>query len=385
MPALRLRGFLAPMLLAMLLTGATGPLAAQDVTPAQVRELKEQIAGIDRWLAEAERDRSSLERQLTNLDRDISRLIRERRELQDRIAAQEKELATLRADERELNATLEAQRESLKTQIRGAWMEGDAPAIKVLLNEVDPDRIARTMTYYEYLSRDTMERLEAFNANLRKLRETRDQVSTTRARLAGLEQDVAEHQQSLQTSKQDRKQTLAQLEGKIDRRQGERESLEADRKRLEKLLREVQEAIANIPAPNESEPFDSLRKRLPWPASGKVKKGFGEAMAEGKLRQNGLLIATNGEQDVKAVHYGRVVFANWLRGFGLMTIIDHGGGYMSLYGHSSSLLTSPGDWVRAGETIALSGNTGGTREAGLYFEIRSQGKPQNPRAWLAPR
>lgn len=374
---------LAPLGLACLLLTLTAPAAGQDVSPAKIRELKEQIAEIDEWLEDAEEDRSDLEQELLRLDRQVSRLVRERRELNSQIRDKEQELANLQQRQRALTDRLDSQRESLKRQIRSAWMEGDAPALKVLLNEVDPDQIARTMTYYEYLSQDTVQRLEAFNRTLQELQQTRDDLQQTTTRLATLERDVASRQQELQSSKQQRQQTLAKLEGRIDRRQNQRQSLEADRKRLERLLKEVQEAIASIPAPNESAPFSSLRNKLPWPASGRIIKDFGDSLAQGKLRQNGLLIATGGEREVKAVHYGRVVFANWLRGFGLMTIIDHGDGYMTLYGHNSSLLASPGDWVAAGEAIAISGNTGGTDEPAAYFEIRVNGNPTNPKKWLA--
>lgn len=378
-----LRSLLVPLGLTCLLLALTAPAAAQDVSPADIRELKEQIAEIDEWLEDAEEDRSDLEQELLRLDRQVSRLVRERRELNSRIRAKEQELADLQQRQRQLTERLDSQRESLKRQIRSAWMEGDAPALKVLLNEVDPDQIARTMTYYEYLSQDTVQRLEAFNRTLQELQQTRQELQEATTRLATLERDVASRQQELQSSKQQRQQTLAQLEGRIDRRQNQRQSLEADRKRLERLLKEVQEAIASIPAPNESEPFRSLRNRLPWPTSGKIIKDFGETMAQGRLRQNGLLISTGDEQEVKAVHYGRVVFSNWLRGFGLMTIIDHGDGYMTLYGHNNSLLASPGDWVAAGEAIAISGNTGGTDEPASYFEIRVNGEPSNPKKWLA--
>lgn len=370
------------LLAVALLLGATQAQAEEQVTPGQIKALKEQIASIDQWLAKAEKNRSGLERQLAGIEQEISRLTRERRELRQQADTQQKRLAELGDQEKELTRTLARQRESLKTQIRAAWMEGDAPAVKVLLNEIDPDRIARTMTYYEYLSRDTMQRLEAFNTNLRKLRETQQDVRATRIRLAQLEQDVAKRQQQLEDGKDKRQQTLAALKADISNRKSERENLEADRQRLEKLLREVEQAIASIPSPNESQPFRSLRDKLPWPVRGNISIGFGEKVAQGRLTHHGLLITTGQESDVKAVHYGRVVFANWLRGFGLITIIDHGDSYMSLYGHSSSLLTSPGDWVAAGETIAISGRTGGTDQPALYFEIRHRGKPVNPGRWL---
>ncbi|NMT62173.1 murein hydrolase activator EnvC family protein [Marinobacter orientalis] len=360
-------------------------LAEQQVTPGQIKALREEIADIDDWLADAEEDRSSLEQQLSGIEQEIGRLTRERRELREQAREQQQRLSELSEEEAELTRTLEGQRESLKKQIRAAWMEGDAPAVKVLLNEIDPDKVARTMTYYEYLSRDTIDRLEAFAANLRQLKETQKQVRAGRLRLAELEEDVASRQQKLASSKTRREQTLAALETDISDRRNEREELEADRRRLEKLLKEVEEAIASIPTPNESDPFGSLRDKLPWPAKGKVVSSFGDSYADGKLRYRGLLINTADESEVKAVHYGRVVFANWLRGFGLMTILDHGDGYMTLYGHSSSLFTSPGDWVEAGEAIAQAGRTGGTDNPAVYFEIRHNGKPDNPLRWLGKR
>ena len=372
-------------LAAAMLAVVTPALAEQQVTPGQIEDLKEEIADIDEWLADAEEDRSSLEQQLSGLEQEIGWLTRERRELRQQAREQQQRLTKLGKEETKLTRVLESQRDSLKKQIRAAWMEGDAPAVKVLLNEIDPDKIARTMTYYEYLSRDTMDRLEAFAANLSQLKETQKQVKAGRMRLAELEENVADRQQKLSSSKKEREQTLAALKTDISNRLSEREELEEDRKRLEKLLREVEEAIANIPTPNESDPFGSLKNKLPWPAEGKIVRNFGDSYASGKLKHNGLLINTAEEGDVKAVHYGRVVFANWLRGFGLITILDHGDGYMTLYGHSSSLFTSPGDWVEAGEAIAQAGRTGGTNDPAVYFEVRHNGKPDNPRRWLGNR
>ncbi|QSP96406.1 peptidoglycan DD-metalloendopeptidase family protein [Marinobacter salinisoli] len=358
-------------------------LAQNEVTPAQVRELKERIEAIDEWLSDAERDRSALERQLAATERKIGRLTRERRDLRQRTDTLQARLKELEQEERQLLLTLNRQRDGLKRQIRAAWMEGDAPAIKVLLNEVDPDRVARTMTYYEYLSRHTVERLEAFRASLRELKDARAHIQSTRTDLARTEADIASRQSQLDQSRKEREQTLATLNSDIRTRKSERQNLEADRQRLEELLKEVQQAIASIPAPNESQPFSSLRNKLPWPAQGKILSNYGDHYADGKLKRSGLLIGTSDGSEVKAIHYGRVVFANWLRGFGLMTIIDHGDGYMTLYGHNSSLFTSPGDWVAAGEPIAVAGRTGETDSSAVYFEVRHNGKPVNPKHWLA--
>lgn len=372
----------AALALALILGGAPA-MAQQDVTPAQIEALKERIEDIDDWLADAEEDRSALERQLAATEKTISQLTRERRNLRQQAEQQKLRLEELQSEEQALARTLERQRESLKRQIRAAWMEGDAPAVKVLLNEIDPDQIARTLTYYEYLSKDTVRRLEAFRTSLQELRATQAAVQSTRVELATTEKSLAERQQALADSRAQRQQTLAALNADIKNRRSERQELESDRQRLEQLLEEVQQAINNIPSPNESQPFASLRNQLPWPVRGKVLSGFGDQYADGKLRRNGLLIRTAEDEEIRAIHYGRVVFANWLRGFGLITIIDHGDGYMTLYGHASSLFTSPGDWVAAGEPIALAGRTGGTETPALYFEVRHDGKPDNPGRWLA--
>ena len=391
MPAVRQSGSASGSLrlavMTLLLAGSllclTTPASANDqVTPAQIEALKREISRIDRWLEQAQKDRSELERTLTRTEQDISRLTRERRDLQAQAAATEAELRQLRTRESELDRSLADQRTALRSQIQGAWMEGHAPAIKVLLNEASPEKIARTLTYYEYLSGDNLRRLESFNQTLRELRQTRQQVLEARAEVTRLEQQTVERQQQLEQQKARRQQTLAALQQDIRQRQGERSTLEADRDRLEKLLREVEEAIANIPAPNETEPFNKRRGSLSWPADGRIVASFGGSMAQGHLRRNGVLFNTSEEAEIKAVHHGRVVFANWLRGFGLMTIVDHGNGYMTLYGHSSSLLTSPGDWIQTGQAIALAGRTGGTDDPAVYFELRHQGKPQNPEPWL---
>lgn len=382
-PARRLRLGGVALAIAMVLLGSAGACAQDDdVTPAQVAAVKGQIHKIDRWLEQAEQDRSQLQQSLANTEQAINRLTRERRDLASKSAAQEQRLAELRQHEADVRETLDSQRDSLRKQIRHAWMQGDTPAVKVLLNEIDPEKIARTMTYYEYLSQESVARLKAFQASLAELQQVQGKVLASRADLASLQEQVAKRQQALGARKKEREQTLAALRSDIRDRQSERKSLVADRERLEKLLQAVEQAIASIPSPNDSRPFKALRAKLPWPAHGKVARHFGESLAHGKLRQNGILISTDNEADVSAVHHGRVVFANWLRGFGLMAIIDHGDGYMSLYGHNSSLLVNPGDWVTTGQPIAVAGRSGGAESPGVYFEIRHRGKPQNPEKWL---
>ncbi|WP_227545948.1 murein hydrolase activator EnvC family protein [Marinobacter fonticola] len=373
------------MLAVFLVFCATSTMAqeADSVSPAKIKALKEEIAEIDEWLSDAEQDRSELEQTLSRTERQIGQLKRERREFRRKAANQQQTLDQLREREQELEQELDAKRDALKAQIRAAWMAGDAPAVKVLLNEVDPQKLARVMTYHEYLSQYTLKQLEAFNRTLNELKATRGKTAATQLELKKTERSLASRQKELEQQSKERERTLALLESDISQKKSQRENLAANRERLEKLLEEVQAAIAEIPTPKESQPFSTLRAKLPWPTRGKVVTGFGESLHKGRLRHHGLLIATDHDAEVRAVHYGRVVFANWLRGFGLMTIVDHGNGYMSLYGLNSSLLKSPGDWVDAGETIAIAGESNRDSRSQLYFEIRHDGKPQNPTKWLA--
>jgi septal ring factor EnvC (AmiA/AmiB activator) len=362
---------------------ASQQVALQQVTSTQIEKLKKQIGAINQWLTNAEKDRSQLQQQLTGLERSIGDLTRQARNLRQQNASQKTQLTELGTRQRRLTITLNNQREQLKKLLRQAWMEGDASALKVLFNETDPNNIARTLTYYEYLGNYTVGQVQAFQTSLAELNQTHAQMQNTRARLAATEAEVAQRQQKLAQTRKQREQTLARLSADIGQRRSERDGLATDQKRLEALIKKVQQAIASIPAPNAGQPFAKLHKKMPWPAAGTVVSSFGESYAKGKLRRNGLLMHTDTSAEVRAIHYGRVVFANWLRGFGLLTIIDHGDGYMTLYGHASSLYTTTGDWVNAGEAIAQAGQTGGTDKTALYFEIRHNGKPDNPSRWLA--
>ena len=197
-------------------------------------------------------------------------------------------------------------------------------------------------------------------------------------------------QASLRDAQAQRKQTLAKINTTISSKDKELQDLLEDRKQLQALLAKVARASTSfaaapsyVPLPNAGEKFSSRRGQLPWPTQGRITHGFGSSQIEGQLQWNGVLISASSGQQVTAVHYGRVVFADYFRGQGLLVIVDHGEGYLSLYAHNQHLLKKAGDAVKAGEPIASVGDTGGQNETGLYFEIRYQGKAVNPAEWLA--
>ena len=378
--------FLCRSLLALGLMIGHGFVHAEQpqVSAQQLKRLEARIGEINQWLEQAEHNRSDLVRNLRGLEQEIGEVNKRLHQLNQQADALEAKLAELDREARGLKDKLESQRGALGMQLRSAWMQGEAPGLKVLLNEADPQQMARLITYHEYLSQDAIARLENFQQTLAALQENREQAVKTRNDLTQAQQSAEAQREDRRERQAERQAALTELKADISARRSELEQLQADRQRLEELLRQVEEAVRTIALPEESTPFKSLRAKLPWPARGKVVGAYGESMAGGKLRRNGIIIQASPEDPVQAVHYGRVVFANWLRGFGLLLIIDHGDGYMSLYGHNGGLVKSVGDWVSAGETIAVAGEGGGNPR-GMYFEVRHNGKPINPGQWLHKR
>lgn len=354
-----------------------------NVSAQRLERLEKRIGEIDQWLQKAEENRTDLVQTLRSLEREIGKVNNQLHQLRQREAELQAGLASLNREATGLKGELEAQRGALTAQLRNAWMQGDAPGLKVLLSEIDPQRVARLMTYHKYLSQDAVGRLETFKETLAQLQKNREQAMITKAELAESRQQTEARRKEQQNRQAERKKALAALKTDISARRSELEQLRADREQLEGLVKQVEEAVRTIELPSQSTPFKALRGKLPWPTRGKVVANYGEPMAGGKLRRNGTIIQADPEEPIQAVHYGRVVFANWLRGFGLLLIIDHGDGYMSLYGQNGGLLKSVGDWVSAGETVAIAGEGGSPR--GFYFEIRHNGKPGDPAQWLGKR
>ena len=209
-------------------------------------------------------------------------------------------------------------------------------------------------------------------------------VSAEKLALNQSKEKLVERQRQVVAGQQQRKKALAALSASLKTDRQRLNKMTRERKDLEQLLSAVEEAINDIKVPNDYRPFAQRKGKLAWPLKGRIRAGFGNPRS-GSLRWEGWLIQANSGTPVKAVHHGRVVFADYLRGFGLLSIIDHGDDYMTLYAHNRDLLKEVGDWVLPGEVLAYAGNSGGREESALYFEIRRKGKPHDPKVWLARR
>lgn len=252
----------------------------------------------------------------------------------------------------------------------------------MLLNQTDPTEFSRMLTYYQYLLEARASSINAYLETIEGLQEARTGIARQQNRLQALSGDLSDQEVTLATAKSDRLELLEKIESRIVSAEQLIAEKEDDRKKLEQLITEVEERIASLAPPESYKPFASLKGQYSWPTEGNFMHRYG-SVRNGTLRWQGVVIGSTAGKPVTAIHYGRVVFADYLRGYGLLVIVDHDDGYLTLYGHNQSLFVEPGDWVSPGDQIALVGNSGGIPEQGLYFEIRYQGKPQNPSTWAS--
>ena len=355
---------------------------SQDASQHQLDQLKKSIKKINNWLSKANIEKSGLSKELEQQEKEINRVSKNIRSVNQEISKRIKGLKRLKKQDKEQRQSLNQQKEFLVKQLRTAYLQGNQPALKMLLNDDAPQDIARYMHFFSYINDARNEKIAAFQSSLAALKLTESKTLEQQAKLNKNRQALEVDRKNLRKTRKQRKKVLEKLNKNIKNNTQRLQKMKADQIRLKKLLNELEQTIASIPTPTEAAPFKQQKYKLPWPSRGKVTARFGSRIAQGKLKLNGIRIATKENTKVTAIHHGRIIFSNWIRGFGLLIIIDHGDNYMSLYGNNKSLMKETGDWVNAGEIIAYSNESKTKNESGLYFEIRKDGKPLNPSHWL---
>jgi len=295
-------------------------------------------------------------------------------------AARRAELASQRQHEQ---GELEKDRGALAGQLRAAYMIGKSEPLKLLLNQREPAELGRVLVYYQYFGRARAAQIAAIDAHLGELATLDEGLAAEEQRLAALEEQQQGELSRLQSARERRGRALVSLDAETKNRAQELDRLKDQQGGLEKLVRELRRALERLDKfPTDSkDAFAKLRGKLAWPVAGKLVASFGQTRAGG-LKWDGVLLAGAQGTPVRAIYHGRVVYADWLSGLGLLTIIDHGDGYLSLYGHNERLFKEVGERVTAGDTIATLGDSGGRPSPGLYFEIRKGGHPIDPRPWF---
>jgi septal ring factor EnvC (AmiA/AmiB activator) len=352
---------------------------------ARLKQLKSDIEKFTDQLEDTKGKRAGLESELKQNEKDIGEIIKKIDVIEEDLDDGEDKISDLQKRQRELVIAKEEQQDYIVQHIRAAYQIGNQEYVKVLLNQEDPSKIARMLVYYDYINKARAQQIERYSATIASLAVVERDIVRQTEKLARDRSRLQNRHIELAKIRQQRGKTLLRRNATIVGKVAELKILISDRQRLEELLTRIERDIAFLPTPSQVIPFARLKGKMILPAVGKISNRFGSPLTRGKLSWNGLFIAAAEGQPVYAVHYGRVVFSGWLRGFGLLLIINHGEGYMSLYGHNQSLHREIGDWVDAGEIIASTGNSGGLPRSGLYFEIRYGGKPRDPQIWCIAR
>jgi septal ring factor EnvC (AmiA/AmiB activator) len=353
----------------------------REAREAELAAVRARIDSLQAHLAETRAAREDHQAQLRALETQASAVEGELQRIARALADGEARLVALAEEQRGLERDLARQREALAGQVRATYILGRRGYLALLLNQEDPDRVGRALAYHRYVQRGLVERLQAVEARLAEVAEVGREIEGERANLLALQGEQGRARAVLAEQRQARTEVLARIQETLGQTGAEVARLAADARQLEGLIESLKGRLPDIPETLEpARPFAELRGALPWPVTGGVRVAFGSPRPGG-LTAQGMVIAAPAGAPVRAVHAGRVAFADWLRGLGLLVILDHGDGFMSLYGHNRQLLRAEGDWVGTGDAVATVGDSGGSAEAGLYFEVRHQGTPLDPARW----
>ena len=352
---------------------------------ARLKALEKEISNYKETLDSTQGQKSEIEATLERNEQGINKLINEIDTIEKELDTTNDKVSSLTEKQKELLTVKSEQQYYIEQQVRAAYEIGSQEYLKVLLNQEDPNEIARMLTYYDYFNQARSRQIESYNLTLLDLDRVTQELAEETVVLESQRRALGAQQKSLTSVQKEKQMTLKALISQISTTGSALLKLEQDRGRLEQLLDKLEESLPNLDAPRSAQPFAGMQGKLLLPVEGRISHRFGNQRNQGKLRWHGIFINAAEGESVYAVHYGRVVFSDWLRGFGLLMIISHGEGYMSLYGHNQALFRETGDWVSAGEVIAAVGDSGGQDKTGLYFEIRIDGKPNNPQNWCVTR
>ncbi|MFT7688803.1 MAG: septal ring factor EnvC (AmiA/AmiB activator) [Candidatus Azotimanducaceae bacterium] len=372
-----------------ILTIPTLTLAEDAHDPAKIQQelqaLEDEINKFRSLLNDTQTQRSKVEGTLEKNETDINEILNKINEIQKDLKKGKKEISYLQSQQNKLLDQRLDQQKSIAAQINASYKLGSQQYLKVVLNQEDPNELSRMLSYYDYFNKARTSQIKTYEATLTDLTKVEAQISQQNQKLMSATAQLDTQQTGLLVIQNSNKRVLASLNKEITKTGNAIEKRIEDREHLETLLERITVGIAKLSIPISADPFKNMRGNLLLPVSGNISHQFGSVRSAGKLKWDGIFIEAPEGESVHSIHYGQVVFSDWLRGFGLLLIINHGEGYMSLYGHNQVLYREAGDWIAEGELIAKVGNSGGQAKSGLYFEIRNGGKPTNPQLWCQTR
>lgn len=375
---------LAALLICLVVSA--GPAQAAAPTPQQLDRVRQNIQTLRDELNNTRETRRDVRAQLAGVEQHIAATQKKIRNINTDIDTNSRRIQELLAQRRQLQGSLDKHRDALARQIRGAYIVGRQDYVKMLLNQEEPSRVGRILADYHYIDIARRDQMSVIAGKMTQLRAVESSISTENEALSQLAAGLAQEKSTLLLMQGERKQMLARIDRELSDKTQQLSRLSADEKRLTELLRRLQNEFDEIPLSIDGKgAFARMRGKLPWPAEGKVAIEYGMARGAGNLNWQGMVLRAEEGAAVRAVWRGRVAFSGWLNGYGQVMVIEHGDGYMSVYGYNQSLVKDVGDWTETGEIIATVGDSGGQKNAGLYFEIRHNGKPDNPAQWCSRR
>jgi septal ring factor EnvC (AmiA/AmiB activator) len=368
-------------------------LALAQGETEKLEALRSRLEGLRAKVAESEESRTEVRDQLRDSERAISEANRALRSLASRRARAEEELKSLAGRSQALEAEIASRREALGRLLALRYLNGEQSAMKLLFSGEEPGRIARELHYYSYVSRAQSEMIGELRANLARLKELEQGTRGRNAEIAAIESARRSERTALIRQQAEHRKVLGQISSQLREQRRQVKHLERDESRLSRLVEELRKLLASapsrlrndkVPEPGAANnPLSGLKPGLRLPIRGELTNRFGAQRSDGGPPWKGLFIRSPAGQEVRAVAPGRVVFADWLRGFGNLLIIDHGKSYLTIYGNNESVLKQVGDTVSTGDAVATVGSSGGNMESGLYFEIRHEGKAFDPMRWVS--
>ncbi|NOX49957.1 MAG: peptidoglycan DD-metalloendopeptidase family protein [Gammaproteobacteria bacterium] len=353
--------------------------ADSQLTARQLKDTLAQLNALDQWFSDAEKQRSVWLVELQKQDRDISKINRDVADIEKQVATTNNEFEQLELKQVQLQLQRSEQAKLIGEHIAAAYRLTGQDFLKQLLNQESPDTFDRMIRYHRYFSESRLEVLGEYQDTLVEITQTNSALQSQQQQQRQQHSELASEHQTLSAQRQDRATLIDQLDSEAESKQQQYQRLKKDRTRLQQLLAELRRRSTEL----DGTAFATAKGTLPMPAQGRIRHAFGSHRASGRLRWHGIDISAPVGKPVTAVFRGRVIFSDWLRGFGLLAIVDHGSGYMTLYGHVDALAKKVGDWVESGETIASTGNSGGKKDPGVYFEVRHKGEPKDPISWVA--
>ncbi len=378
---LAFRAIICGLLITLLpsVSWAAGEPQTPEEAKQQIEALQKDLKKLNAWMKELKSERSGVESQLEDKEQAIQDLIKKLQQIEQNIQKSEQQLGDLRLQQKSLQRSIQQQNEQIAAQLRAVYRSGDEEGVKLLLNGTSAEQAQRLVQYNRYFSNARASLINGFINEVGDLELVEKSIRSHSAQQAREKAVLVEERQRLKAQQQERRQLLAKIDKDLKTGGQRTAQIAQDQKNLQSLLQQLEEALAlaEIQIPDQDVPFSSQRGKLIKPLP-----KLAALPTDGRVNLGGVTLRAEEGEYVHAIYQGRVVFSDWMRGFGFLLILDHGDGYMSLYGYNQSLLKEVGEWVGANDRVATVGRSGGRADAGLFFAIRHNGTPLKPLAWV---